>query len=364
MEENLKKIIRKIVNEALGVPDNIYETAISVYDDLVSQLSWSTKDSVDSEDGEEFHIKLPLRIADYVLPTIRFQVSVKEHPKAKDFENLHMAISSESEKPDDDNLKMRIVKSDPIKIKSLFVAPEDFEMSDFLEYLKREKNEIVENLSHELKHAYDHYKKEFESPIQRAEYNAYAGRSFGIPSVDLFFHDLYFVTASENLVRPTEVVSAIKNNNISQKNFIDFLKNNTTYITLKRIKNFNLEQFREKLKNDMKHINRLLKHLGNDVATMSDDEKIDEILRLIYVNLGNWKGESLKDILTSNFFEELIGFQGEKNKMFNRFVNKVSKFKDYKEFFDYETKNFHFIADKMIKKIAKVYDMTGKSKEQ
>lgn len=361
--ENFISIISKSLKESLGVPDNIYETSEDIFENLISQLSWSKKSDLVGENGETITISLPLHIADFILPPINFNIKIHESSNFSELELIKMFVSSESEKTNDSSFRLKRIPQKTLEIYSEFIAPLNFELPEFLSFLKEEKNQLVENLSHELKHAYDNFKKEFTSPTERAKYAAYTRTNFGILPIDIFLHDLYFVTASENLVRPTEIVSAIKANKISQKDFIEFLKNHTTYKTLKRISNFNLEDFKKKLKNHIPEIDNFLGKIYSDSEKMSENDKIEEVLRLIYVNLLNWKSESLKEILTTDFLEEILGFSGEKNEIFSKFINRISRFRNYKEFFEYETKNFHYIAEKMIKKIAKVYALTEKSKK-
>lgn len=361
MQQNLRKNINKILNEVLGVPDNIHEIAVEVYENFMNQVKWYSKDRMITDKGEETYITLNSKIADYNVPTIKFTIYVNESSRFTNFELMSMTFVAESEKPSGGSLKMKKIKQTLIELKAQFVAPEGFEMNDFVEFLKQEKNEIVESLSHELKHAYDHYKSEYESVYQRAEYDAYARRRFGINAVDTFFHDLYFTTASENLVRPSEVVSAIKSNNISQKEFLNFLTNHDTYLNLKRISKFDYQEFKNKIKKEMKNVDRLLSHVGVDnYEYMTDDEKVEEILRLVWVNIGNWKVDTFRELVTLNFLDEIMGYDYKKKKSFEKFVNYVRRFKNYDDFFLYEEKKFKYVANNMLRKISKLYAILNK----
>lgn len=357
---NLRETISKVINEELGVPHNIYETSVEVYDNIMSQLKTyaKEKDYKDGELGIKLKIKKGLRISDYVLPKINFKIIVHSR-NVDDFEIVSMNVESETERPKGDNLtRMKRVDADEIILKCVLVGPENFDIKELIHFFEQNKSETIVSLSHELKHVYDHHKGEWESVPYRATYAAVSGKSFGIECVDFFFHDLYFVLASENLVRPTEIATAIIVNQISQKDFLDFLKDNTTYLNLKRISNFSLEGLKDCLRKDIKSIDKFLNHMGFDGGN-TDEEKVDEILRLMYVNLLNWKGDAFKDILTTDFFEEVMGFRGAKKRIFDGFLASISRFeKNPEDFFRYEEKNFKYVANQMIKKISKLYAIT------
>jgi len=91
---------------------------------------------------------------------------------------------------------------------------------------------------------------------------------------------------------------------------------------------------------------------------LSDDEVIDRTLDLILLNLKHWKAETVQMLLSDNPFEMFLGFRGKKDKYFRKYLNKVSKYDgDSKRYFKYEEKMFNMIADKMIRKISKLFAM-------
>ena len=64
----------------------------------------------------------------------------------------------------------------------------------------------------------------------------------------LLFYFLYFITTIENLVRPSEIYSQMKEGNISREDFLEFISSNTTYQTLKKINNFSVNDMISTLK--------------------------------------------------------------------------------------------------------------------
>ena len=351
---NLEQKIRSVIREALGVPSNIYETANEIFDKLLR----ATK-KLNKEDFENYGAHMKFRgeftIADFPFSSVKFQLGIEENKRAKEPELVSMVIRSESKK---DGGKLIPVKTKTLDLLAVYVVPKGYDYSQFPNFLLSDKKQAVESLTHELKHAYDHFKKPLDSGEARASYQSIVGKQFGVPSLDRFFHDIYFISENENLVRPSEISAAIRNNEISQKDFLNFLKSHETYLNLKRISNFSLAKLKQDLKKEMKSIDRVLKHVGLPVDEMSETKKINEVLKLAYVNVTNWKIEAYKDMLTSSFFEELLGFEGEKEKLFRKFVNKSHNFTGYKDFFQYYERYFHQIANEVIKKIAKLYAIT------
>ena len=361
LKMNLRETISKVIKEALGVPDNIYEISVEVYDEILNQLDKQTR-NIKYDDGEVklyFLIEKGLRISDFLLPRIIIEFKIHVDKDYNEFELISMNVQSETERPTEDNpTKMKKTEVEDLIMSSTFVGPEIFVPEEFKKFFISNKSEFISSVSHELKHSYDHTKGEYESVEYRAGYNAIAGKKFNIKCVDLFFHDLYFVMASENLVRPTEIASAIKENKISQKDFLKFLNNNTTYVNLKRISQFTLEGFKDCLRKEMKSVDKFFYHVGGGEG-LSEEEKVDKIIELVYINLVNWKIEAFKEILTSAFIEEILGFRGQKKKTLDNFVRKTIRFeKNPEDFFRYEEKNFRYVANQMIKKISKLYAIT------
>jgi hypothetical protein len=361
--KNLKLGGKKRLNEMMGVPDNIYETALELYELLDEKLSKANLDDLTSEDGETFNLKSNFRISDFNFNNVEFSIKIERHTELESNEFIisKTSITVENKFPSGDDVKRKNVKNDYLIMRSIILAPIDFTMEEFLNFFHTKKNEMVNTLSHELMHAYDHYKSNYDSSYERSRYEASAGRRFGIPAVNSFLHNLYYISAIENLVRPTEVLSDIKLNKINQKEFLNFLLKHETYTTLKKISKFTLEGFKSELKKEMDNIDELFKHLKIYRDDMSDDDKINEVLRLVFVNILNWRADSFRDLITSSFIEKIMGFSGEKGKVFDKFINSIRKFKTPESFFEYEGENFRLVANKMIKKLSKLYDLAEKN---
>jgi hypothetical protein len=352
----IKQLIKKTINEALGVPNNLYETSVLLYNKILPKLKNITIDSLNDDEEYTLGFQDKFRIADFEFSKVFITFHFKFIQNISNPEIISMSVESESEKTKDARLKM--IRKKTLKLNVKIILPSDFEFENLTDYIKSVKNEMIESLSHELKHSYDAFKKMYDNPTERAIYTGVSGKQFGIWTIDRFLHDIYYTTVNESLVRPSEVAAAIKNNEISQKEFLKFLYDSDTYKNLKRISQFSYKKFRNEIGEDMDRVNLLLKHLDFKVKKMSDEEKIDEVLRLIMVNVSNWSVEELKKILTSNFLEIVMGFEGQKAKVFNKFMRRMQGFKSPEQFFNFYEKLFHEVGEKMIRKIAKLYAIT------
>jgi hypothetical protein len=350
--------IKKVLREALGVPHNIVEVSKNAYQRI---LNWVKRlDSKDFEYGQgvSMNFRVDYQIADFRFTTLKVKLGVDEHPKIKTPEIMSMAIRSQSRKTED--MRLEPIKNKTVDLVIVMLVPTDFNYEELPVYFEKNKNEIIENLSHEFKHAYDHFKKLYDNPIQRAEYQSSINLGFNFEPLDIFVHDIYFSSANENLVRPSEISAAIQTGQISQKDFLEFLRSNDTYKNLKRIKDFNIQDFENRILKDEKGLNKLLRKVGEKPKLMTPEEKLESIYKLLYSVISQKKIISFAEMIKTNFLEELLGFQDEKKKVFDKFVSRVSRFENPKDFVKYYEKFFNYIGDKMIRKISKLYAITQK----
>ena len=356
-ESELRLSIRKVLLERLGVPEGILETAEKLYDDIIRELDRNTFD--ENEVKYEFNFTANYKISDLDIDFVKvyFEINKWNDSSKKDYVILGFATPFESTSYNDSE-KLTIVSSfDEFIIKFKFLVPQDWKFEELVNLIKKDKSDILNSLSHELMHAYDSHKSGYDDASERATYQAAQSISFGIEPIDKFLHLLYFTHAAENVVRPTEIAMAIKSGKVSQKNFLNFLKDNTTYKMLDEARNFSYEKLRKELKDFIPNIDKIGKKMNHNMGS-NDEEKIDEILRIVYVNLINNKAQSYVDLMTSNIIEKMLGLQGKKGEYFQKFLKKIQKFNNTKDFFVNEEKLFKFVANNMIKKISKLYDMT------
>lgn len=360
----MKGIIKNTLNEALGVPEGILESAERLYLMCFNRIVKITDPILNGSKKEEYNftIKSNFKISDYTFTEISLSIDFVEVDQVDLVELYSMAFGHQS-KFNDRSLKLvTIVSPNEVKISIKFALTETAKISDVIELCKRSKDIMTASLAHELKHAYDHYKKPTESIPKMSIYHGVQQTGVPIKPISVFLHYLYFVHGIENLVRPTEFSSLMKSSKISKKDFYNFLTNSEMYTMMRDINNFTYEKLKSELKNYIPQIDGVLNRFTNETFD-TDEEKIDEILRIVYVNLVNNTLNTTKSIMSNNFFEGLMGFQGKKNEVFRKIVNYVMRFENNeKKFYLYEEKKFKHISGIMMKKLSKLYSMAQDEK--
>jgi hypothetical protein len=362
----------KLIVEALGVPDSILEAAEEFFDIFADKIRTITdkRKEYDFQGNVDIVLgsKPKIKIDEYNL-----EVSVNN---LKDF-NTTAKISSmgmgQNFKFDREIYMKRIEKTMKAEFLIDYVVGDDWNIEELYNEFISNKEEYVSSLAHELKHFYDKQVKPIDLIGKDAEYQSiFDSPRFGIPVIDNeFLRYIYYTDVIENLVRPTEVASNIRSRKIKKSQFMEFLRQNNTYTNLLEIKDFTYEKLIEGFYNKMDRIDEILKKIGEYSSSMSSEEKIDIMFRLVYINLGNSKMKIFNKFTEDRSFNSLLSFMGisdeiEDERMDDirsQFIKHISKYiNNPKQFFKDEIKNFHIVADKMIRKIAKLYSIAEDDK--
>jgi len=356
----MKDLIKKLLNEALGVPSGIVDTGNMIYSQLLDEVKKMSNKSPYKE--YEITLRGNYEISDYKFNKTIIHFNLEHIKGLEDIVAFGLSYRFKVRFDEKDVKTSVIISKDKVELSINLGIPDDKNMEDVYNYLTQEKDLLSSAITHELKHAYDSYKKPHNKAEYRADYESYMNTRFGIPPIDDFFHYLYFIHSIENLVRPSEVAAELQNGEIDKKGFLEFLKNNRTYSTLKKINNFSYEQFRNDIKDNLDIVKTRLSQNEIDIPN-DDDEVVELILRLVYQNLINSKAENLKSDLTTNLFEKLLGFSGKKDEVFRKYIKRINKHKNHNDFFNNEEKMFKFVSGNLIKKINKLYAMLKDTKE-
>jgi hypothetical protein len=162
------------------------------------------------------------------------------------------------------------------------------------------------------------------------------------------------------LVRPTQLATEIHLERISPKQFYDYFVGNEIFKTLKEAKEFSLETLKESLKKYMIQIYEILDMVG--MGTDTEDEAIDLILELFYVNLASWKQQQMIRFIyprgrDNPLFQHMVN--DDKDNYIITYAGKIQKYaNDYERFYIDEAKFMKNTATKMIKKLGRLYELT------
>jgi len=347
-----RTIIKRVLKEVLGVPSNLTQTAKEVYEAIYNDIP----ENLDFDDINDYSSEIygDFTISDYKFKKIEFSMNIREYDTL-----LIAGMATGTKSILTKKFKIETKIDDTFDISFRFIGPKETTGSDIKSFMNENRAEFIGSIGHELKHRYDFFKKRKTSLHSKARYHAISGGGFGnINPINRFLHFLYYTHIVESLVRPSEIAALIDDGDITKKEFISFLTNTRTYKTLLEIRDFTYEKFKEDIKSEIPNLKKLFDMNDIGYENLSDDEIVELTLDLVYKNIKNWIGGAAHGFLTQNPWESLFGFEGEKEIFFDNFIKNLEKFGDnYEKFFNYEIKMFHYVSDKMIRKLTKLYDL-------
>jgi len=364
----------RYITEALGVPDNILGAAEELFDIVAQNIKSINYKSDEYNFDGNIDIELGYN-KKIVIDHYEILVQVKEFDEYDGKPEIMSMGMGQTFKFDRDLMMKKTKQSSNASFTITFAVPTEWEPNQLYDTLMGDKNEHLASIAHELKHKYDKQVKRIDLIGRDVKYTANQKIStFAIPVIDQkFFRYLYYISIAENLVRPTEVASKLKSENITKSQFREFLENNRVYKELIQIKNFTYEDLINEMYQSMDRVDALFDHIGMDTTQMTDQEKVEKVLELVYINLANIKVETFDDMVSNTedmlkgFLKQMMGSvpsfldDDSDNKMEQlrkKFISGVIKYeKNPLKFFQVECEKFNYIATKMLKKIGKLYAM-------
>lgn len=359
----MRDLIIKIIQEEVGVPRGITDSAQKLYNDIISRL----KKKVITDDASLIlnfkNIDEKYSFSDFNrFKNIKLEFELDEYSENEEHKGiLIIGLGHNSQSVLDDGFKLINIDNDTINLSINLGIPSsttELNSKNIIKTLEDNKQLIISSLSHELKHAYDAFKKPVESLKQRSEYSTYSNTRFGIKEIDEFVFFLYFVTAVENLVRSSEIYSLMQQGEISQKDFLSFILGNKTYSTLKRINEFSFTELVESLKQKPEEVRQFLTLVEDYEMPSSLDKKIDDLLKVVFLQLQKNIINRAQSTLSNNFFETIFGLSDEKIKFLTAYQKEILKFQNNPlKYYEFQEKKFKFVSEKMMKQISKLYSL-------
>jgi hypothetical protein len=368
----------KLINEAVGVPENILNEGKKLFDIVKDKLK-----KIKSTGKEEYffeNIDIDLNVSDVNFTNLNLIVKVDE---LEDYDGVEPVIASMgvgNEFNFDEGIMMQInAETSTIDLFIQFIVPEGWQPNDLYMVFIEQKIHNTSVMAHELMHRFRRSKKSKGLAGDTADYQTYSSGklNFGIPIINEFMMYSYFIQNEENVVRPTEVASRMIQNGITREKFYEFIMQDDTIKTLKKIQNFSFEYLIKGLYEQMDRVFALLEHAGEKPKENSPKENIKLVLELVYINLSNLKMEFFENFILSReevifskmgHFSQLFGGKEPKEdkvKLLNKYHSHVTKYANKEmDFFKDECERFNYVATKLIKRISKVYSLIPDEKEQ
>jgi hypothetical protein len=351
------------LTEAAGVPTNIVEVARQIYNHIMSLL----KPSIDIEDflTNEINLIGNFKINEYNFSkvNVEFRLNNLNDYQLTD-KNIKLIILGMAQRGTREIFKnYNFVSTTNPNTVNLFInlaVNNETTTQDLIDSFNKDRVVVVSSLAHELKHAYDDVKQPIIKTPERVNYDIGSEKSFGdIQPINEFLRFMYFAHTTENLVRSTELYASLEELGITREEFYKFITNSNVYREYKQGSHFTYEHLRNELLKVIPEIKNTFDH--NNIVYpnhATDDEIVDFTLKQFYKTLLNWKGGVMREILTTDFFEQFIGFDDKKEEYFKKYIKRISRFgDDYEKFFKYETKQINYICHKMMKKISKIFSL-------
>jgi hypothetical protein len=358
-------LIKKILKEEVGVPSGIADSAKRLYLDLITRLKRKTITG-----NSNFNLLFKNKDGKYSFADFKNFENIKIEFEFEGYDTaenpshsgiLIMGMGHQGEARLNDLFDLVNVTNNTTTLSITLAIPtsiSEITNKDVIKTLMDNQVMIVSSLAHELKHAYDAYKKPTEKLKNRASYSTYSSVRTGIHEVDEFIYFLYFITTIENLVRPSEIYSLMQQGNITREDFLNFISSNTTYQTLKKINNFSVNDMISTLKEKPEVLDIFISKNTNYDIPEDIDKKIELFFNILYVELSRNILSRAHSMLTNNFFESLFGVSEEKQKFLDAYETEILRFKNNPlRYFEFQEKKFKFVSEKMMKRLSKLYSL-------
>ena len=352
------------LNEAVGVPTNIVEVAQELYDKIISSLN--PNDNINSFIKKKITLKGDFQINDYKFKTIKVSFSVDDindytNPDGELPRILLQGMTHHGKVKMNAKFNYEVDQNmNKVELSITFAIDSDVTTQEVIDEFKKERVIMVSSLAHELKHAYDESVDPIVKTHKRVDYKIGSQRKFGnIPPLNNLLGYMYFAHTTENLVRATELYAALEESGITKKDFYKFITNHKVYENYKKGANLSYEKLREDLKLIIPQIKQTFDDNNIDYPeNISDDDMVDLTLVQFFKTLLQWKAGSMREFLSDDFMESFFGFRGAKQRYYDKYLSKITRFGgDYERFFRYEINQTRNICLKMTKKLSKLYSL-------
>lgn len=388
---NLRNHIKKVLREAVGVPEGIHDSSEILMSEIIANLGKIHKVRNNYYDLD-LNFESPLIIADLRLDKIGVVIDL--HPQDMEMDKpvlMSAGVPSQTKgKPDIKKKKPFVeisLNKDQIFINFAFAISEDMDIDDVKEWFldKDNINNLIPTVTHELKHVYDSYKKKYEPIGTRVDYMVYnkfiTGGVGGIcPPIRNKLFLMYFFSKIENLVRPSEIYSHMMVNKITKEEFLNELKSMDVYKYISYGMNYSTETLKDELLLDFDCVNEVLK--ANDIPHMgvSVDEQIETYMNVIPKIVANESAGKFVshiqsfEVMGKNSLEQLFSMLGVRREDDETMKYKQARMDEYmrkliarvenpEKFYDFIQKFINFNSEKIFKKISKVYSLLPSEKE-
>ena len=370
----MKQSNRKYIKEAVGVPTDINVVAKKLYDKIIEKLK-----TVNVGSGDSFTITIPnknnelsfsgLKPKKYI---VDFELGSYEGDASDDKGKLEGGLIHGMGFKKDTKLNKDFIliskNGNDVNLEIDYAQPEsdtEYTGQKIIDALKQRENPSISSIAHELKHAFDSFKKPTERIETRSNYSNYVSTRTGIKPMDKFIHSLYFTNKIENLVRPVEVYTEMVEDGIVKKeDFIKYLLQHKIYKTLKYLRDYSLENLKTELKSYEPQIDEyFIKHFDDTIQptlnTLTPEKKVDLFLNHFVELLSNRILNMRKNMVEPDPFKRFMGIVGKKGTDYleKNTSDLQSMVDNPMKFYNNSISNMNKTSNKLMKKLSKLYSL-------
>jgi hypothetical protein len=355
----LIKNYNQFLLEKMGVPEGIVDSAKKLYNLILSEFEENYDEELYPGRNNirklSIDLDLEIKISEMTFNNINFEVTIIFNDKFSDVEAMSWGVLVPPTSRDDHKLHYDVSNVNSINLSTNLLSKEGNTFEDVAKYLKRDKNKTIGIISHELKHVYDKYKIKKELLSDIVDYATWSRTRTGFSPIDDFIYYIYVISKSESLVRPSEIAGQLESSEITKSEFKEFLESTAIYRDISKIKKFTFSGLKSDLLKDISKIRESFDDIPEDET---DEDVIDTVLQITYESMVKSSVDIMSDILgISDPIKRLIGIIKQEDIDFaNNYFEKLI-FKNKEEFFVFWEKKIKFEADKVLKKISKLFDM-------
>ena len=309
------------IYESVGVPEGIVKSGQRLYDDFKKEVIPLLKDG-QTEYQVNFKPKEPYKVGDEEITNVEINLTII--PDSDDYGESNMQVYRKNTigKVGNDYVLMKVNKNGTIILSIDKPVPEEWSVQEVID-----SNTEMFN--------------------------------FPIGAIQRVFYDLYYLDDIENSVRPTELYAKLETKGIGKSEFLDYLRKEY-FIVMESMK-FSVDDMIKEIYKDMDSVDSFLGQvgdLGKNIEDLTDEEKVNLILRIAYVSASNSRRQNYGDSLVDNPLESQLGFVGDKDTQFSNYEKSFDKYdKDLMKFYTDIEKYLRTTSTKVLKKLGKVYSL-------
>jgi hypothetical protein len=358
----MREIIKNLLREAVGVPQNIERAGKSLFDAILKKIEGQNFPV--SQDNFNFKLKNTggkYDISDFKPTTLNvtFDFVVYDNPEFEGIVFPGMSTNCESTWDSEFFIDKQTRQVNVTIVTASPKSATEISGKEIADKLRENRAFFESSLVHELKHAYDSYKKNKIPISTKLKYLEYSNLRFGLQPIDEFMYYMYYTHITETLVRASEMYTYLLGKGTTKKSFYKDFMETLDKNRINIMKNYSYEELRNKLASDEKELDEFLAGIkGYPYPTDTLNQKVDAVLDISHYMLKSKLHEKLQSLLAPTLIRKMLGFISKQEaESINRTIKGTLVQDNWEGFYKKQIKKINRFANNLIKKLSKVYSI-------